>query len=84
MKSLSVILKPNDLSSQQSSFLHCCPWYSVKTEGNYAQWEDFQLEIVSSCWGNVLCNLGMFLDMGSKKMGEWNCQRIQEVRLQLS
>lgn len=31
------------------------------------QWEDFQLEIVSSCWGNVLCNLGMFLDMASKK-----------------
>lgn len=29
VKSLSMILKLSDSSWQQSSFLHCCPWYSV-------------------------------------------------------
>lgn len=29
MKSLSMILRPNDLSSQQRSCLHCYLWYSV-------------------------------------------------------
>ena len=65
MKSLRVILKNNDLSLQQSSLLHCSPWYSVVWP--IWKWREIihgggtLLEIVSSCWGNVWCNLGMFL-----------------------